>query len=326
MFAQALEKILSDHASGAVVRGIEAGQADQGLWSSITEAGFADLLRSEEQGGAGLSLPELFPLLACLGRYGVPLPIGQSFIARSLLPDWPDLPPAAMVTLAPGAVRAIDGSLCCPSVPGGQVASHVLTSLDGKLLLLDGAQARRETVGDPRSLLAHLHWDSVRPVCERDDASPALLACAAALTAALISGSLHRALEMSLAHCNTRSQFGKAIGKFQAIQQQISVMAQQVLAGSLAAQSAFQGTGSTPSLLAAAVAKSRASEAAAAVAASAHAVHGAIGMTDEFDLSLCTRRLHEWRLQYGAELYWNTLIGNEVLAADSPVLDIVRAL
>ena len=40
MFAQALEKILSDHATGAVVRGIEAGQADQGLWNTIAQAGF----------------------------------------------------------------------------------------------------------------------------------------------------------------------------------------------------------------------------------------------------------------------------------------------
>jgi alkylation response protein AidB-like acyl-CoA dehydrogenase len=325
MFAQALEKILSDQATGQALRRMEAGQADQGLWPAIVEAGFMDLLLSEEQGGAGLSLRELFPLLANLGRYGVPLPIGQSLMARSLLPDWPALPPGAMVTLATQALRADDGSLCCPSVPGGQLASHVLTRLDGKLLLLDGAQARRDPVGDVRGLVAHLHWRSASALLVRDDATDALSACAAALTAALISGGLHRALEMSLAHCNTRSQFGKAIGKFQAIQQQISVMAEQVLAGSLAAQSAFQGTGAAPSLLAAAVAKSRASEAAAVVAASAHAVHGAIGMTDEFDLSLCTRRLHEWRLHYGAELYWNKLIGNEVLSTDSPVLDIVRA-
>ena len=45
-----------------------------------------------------------------------------------------------------------------------------------------------------------------------------------------------------------------------------------------------------------AVAKARTSEAAVTVAAIAHAVHGAIGITEEFDLQLYTRRLHAWRV------------------------------
>jgi alkylation response protein AidB-like acyl-CoA dehydrogenase len=103
-------------------------------------------------------------------------------------------------------------------------------------------------------------------------------------------------------------------------------MAEHVLAGSIAAESAFRYTGPAPALLAAAVAKSRASEAAAQVVATAHAVHGAMGMTDEFELSLVTRRLHEWRLQYGSEGVWNALIGEQLLGGELPVVDFVRRL
>ena len=50
-------------------------------------------------------------------------------------------------------------------------------------------------------------------------------------------------------------------------------------------------------------------EAATRVAATAHAVYGAIGISEEHDLQLFTRRLHEWRLADGSETYWNRLLG-----------------
>ena len=76
----------------------------------------------------------------------------------------------------------------------------------------------------------------------------------------------------------------------------------------------------------AAVAKSRTGEAASQVAATAHALHGAIGMTDEFDLSVVTRRIHDWRIAYGAETYWNRIVGTEVLTGDASLAEFVAAL
>ncbi len=135
-----------------------------------------------------------------------------------------------------------------------------------------------------------------------------------------------RSFDMALEHCNTRVQLGRSIGKFQAIQQQLSLMAEHVAAGAIAAESAFQSAGSAPTLLAAAIAKSRTSEAAGLVAATTHAMHGAIGMTDEYDLGLLTCRLHEWRLDYGAEQHWNQTIGAQLLACASGVVDFVRTV
>lgn len=149
---------------------------------------------------------------------------------------------------------------------------------------------------------------------------------AALVTACQMVGALERTLELTLAFANDRMQFGKPIGKFQAIQHQLAVMAEQVVAARMAAQIGCQGEGLVPHPARAAVAKSRASEAAAIVAPMAHAIHGAIGITAALDLQLFTRRLHAWRAEHGSETYWNRELGRAVLdGADALALDFVRA-
>jgi alkylation response protein AidB-like acyl-CoA dehydrogenase len=125
---------------------------------------------------------------------------------------------------------------------------------------------------------------------------------------------MERVLALTVAHANDRVQFGKSIGKFQAIQQQLAVMAEQVFASRMAARIGFASATGTPRALQVAVAKARTSEAAAQVAAIAHAVQGAMGITEEADLQLFTRRLHEWRLADGAESHWNVRIGEGLLS------------
>src|SRR5699024_10006445 len=102
------------------------------------------------------------------------------------------------------------------------------------------------------------------------------------------------------------------IGRFQAIQSQISVMAERSWAARMAAQLACQVSGWEPSYLGAAVGKCRCSEAAVPVADIGHAVHGAIGVTEEYDLQLYTRRLRECRMVAGTEPYWVSRIGDRL--------------
>lgn len=146
----------------------------------------------------------------------------------------------------------------------------------------------------------------------------------AVLLAAAISGAAERVMEMSAAYANERTQFGKAIGRQQAVQQQLAVMAEDCIAVRLAVELAaanFPGAAS----LKAAVAKSIASQVGARIANTAHAVHGAIGMSEEYDLQLFTRRLYRWRLQDGSETYWNAMIGEAALADDLGAVDWVRS-
>jgi len=101
-------------------------------------------------------------------------------------------------------------------------------------------------------------------------------------------------------------------------------MAEQVWAARMAAQLAFQGNDGLPRPLLAALGKARASQAVPRVADIAHAVHGAIGVTEEYDLQLYTRRLREWRLAAGSESYWHDRIGADALSSRSDALTYLR--
>jgi acyl-CoA dehydrogenase len=326
MFAEAIEEILKDQCTSATVRAIEAGESPVRLWSAIADAGFLELLASEEAGGAGLPLAELFPVLTTLGRYAVPLPLAQSIAARALLPHDAAIP-AGMLTFAPALRRMDDGRIVCPFVPFGILAGQVLAEENGSLLLLDCADALKTATGVHGSQVATLTWNASTQGRRLAETGVGLAAFGAALYAALLAGAMQRVFEMTLQYANDRSQFGKSIGKFQAIQHQISVMAEHVAAASIAAEAAFQSDTDLPALLAAAIAKSRASEAAQLVATTAHAVHGAIGVTEEYDLQLLTRRLHEWRMAHGSEMHWDLAIGRAMLdSKESGVMDFVRSL
>lgn len=71
--------------------------------------------------------------------------------------------------------------------------------------------------------------------------------------------------------------------------------------------------------MAIAVAKYRTSLAAGIVAEHAHQVHGAIGYTHEYELGCLTRRLWQWREDFGGENYWATMLGKAALAQRGPL-------
>jgi alkylation response protein AidB-like acyl-CoA dehydrogenase len=231
-----------------------------------------------------------------------------------------------MLTLAPALVRESNGTLRCPGVPFGAIARHVLAADGDRLLLLDAELAERRDTGVSRSQAATLIWQDAGQTVAIAGNAAALAPTAAAVHAALIAGSMAAVFDMTLLYCNDRQQFGRPLGKFQAVQHQLSQMAEHVAAVSIAAEFAFDTPARTPDLLRAAIAKSVASEAVPLVANMAHALHGAIGVTEEYDLQLHTRRLHEWRMAHGAEPYWQRIVGNAVLAADGTLSNIVQRL
>ncbi|XUU61780.1 acyl-CoA dehydrogenase family protein [Erythrobacter sp. HA6-11] len=155
--------------------------------------------------------------------------------------------------------------------------------------------------------------------CEGEDITVRL----AFLYAAQIAGAASRVLDMSVAYANERMQFGKPIGRQQAVQQQLAVMAEEAVAVRLAVENAIAG-GEPPDFLKAASAKAIASRYAASIAATAHAVHGAIGISAEYDLQLYTKLLQAWRLTFGAETHWDQKIGRAILTSQASALDWMR--
>ena len=324
-FSDALRQLLEDQCTPQVVRAVEAGQSAGPLWRHLEESGFADALVAEDKGGAGLSLSQVYPILEMCGTYAVPVPLGETILARGVLALAGVSRPPGSIALSQ-AFRDGDGCLSCALVPGGQVSDWVLATQGAQCFLLDVAQGERTPA--VFCLDATLSWPAGVVATSRPVAGPhdvqALQAC---VCAAQLAGALMSVFERTLKYANVRQQFGRPIGKFQAIQHQLSVISEHAFAARMAAQIGCISDGIAPQRLRAAVAKARASEAALEVAGLAHSIHGAIGFTEEFDLQLFTRRLHLWRQVGGSESFWHGIVGEELVDRHGGLaLDLLRAL
>lgn len=311
LYADALEAVLRDHCTPAVVRDIEAGADPSALWARLDASGFADSLLPD----AGLCLRDLLPMLMVTGRYAVPLPLAQTIFARALLQAV-----GAEVPSGPIALADFDGQARTLVADGAAAGWFLAQNADkGWLVRRDAADVSPTGVhGDLAVSIA------CAPGATFALPSGTLRTIGAALHAAQMSGAMMRVFDMTLQYANDRVQFGRTIGKFQAIQHQISVMAEQVALVRMAAQIAFAAEGTQPHRMHAAIAKLNASEAVTPVTSIAHAVHGAIGITEEYDLQCLTRRLHAWRVADGSERYWAREIGQAACDANAGAVDVIR--
>ena len=178
-------------------------------------------------------------------------------------------------------------------------------------------------LADPQAL----DCPDAEPVLTAGGVDPALArALCAACDATLMAGAVDALQAMTLDYASTRRQFGREISKFQAIQHQIAVMAEEVMAARMAAETAMTGAPLLVSPQAAAVAKMRCGEAALACAGIAHAVHGAIGVSAEHDLHHLTGALHQLRLSHGGEAYWARRLGAWALSRPDDAATLARSL
>jgi acyl-CoA dehydrogenase len=138
--------------------------------------------------------------------------------------------------------------------------------------------------------------------------------------AAQMAGALEACLQQAVQYATERKQFGKPIGSFQAIQQNLAVLAGHVAASGIAAEAAFRAAERGEARFEIACAKIRVGEAAGIGAGIAHQTHGAIGFTYEHALHFATRRLWSWRAEFGSESAWARSLGHAVAARGADAL------
>lgn len=154
-------------------------------------------------------------------------------------------------------------------------------------------------------------------------ASALPLPAGALLRSAQMAGAAQGLVERTAAYCSERRQFGRPIGKFQAVQQQMAELAGHAACMQAASQQAFAAvqrhgmpeSGESPAWLAVAIAKCRCSELVHPVTQIAHGVHGAIGFTEEMGLQYFSLPLWRWRAEYGRDTDWAEAIGGRAIAA-----------
>ncbi len=316
-----------------------AGEIDAALWRQVCDSGFALALATEAAGGSGQDWSAAFPILRGLGYWQVPLPLAETMVAALLgslagfaLPDGP----LTLIEQDNGNRLQAGGSAASPTlsgvahaVPWARHARAALVSLaDGRLLLLPLDGARGVTV-EPRANVAGLPSDTLRldqaaAQAVADNPLPLALpvwTLGALARSAMLVGALESALAQSVRYAGERVQFGKPIGRNQAIQQNLALMAGDVAAARVAALVAAADAPHAGSAdcgathFSTAVAKVRAGEAATRGSAIAHQVHGAIGFTEEHPLHLATKRLWSWRDEFGSDAQWAEALGRAAIGA-----------
>ena len=317
----------------------EAGEFDAVLWRSVVESGFAGAMAAESAGGSGQGWSAAYPILRGIGYWQVPLPLAETMVASLLASlagfDLPDGPLTLIEQGQGNRLEAVDRAGATTlhgvahGVPWARHAQAALVSLaDGRLALLHlngqaGVSVQPHT--NPAGLPSDsLQLDNVRlqPIAPNPLAlhQPVWTLGAVARSVMLV-GALESALEQSVRYAGERVQFGKPIGKNQAIQQSLALLAGDVAAARVAALVAAADAPATrqddisATRFSAAVAKVRAGEAATRGAAIAHQVHGAIGFTHEHSLHFATRRLWAWRAEFGTDAQWAGELGRAAIAS-----------
>lgn len=306
-----------------------AAALPEGLWAETEAAGFPLALLDEDQGGFGLSPQEALSLPRIAARSAVSLPLGETMVANLLAVSAGLEPLDGVATFCAdhdltltqkGAGWQLSGT--ARTVPWGRIADHVVVHVpDHKALLC----LPRGTVTEAHNLAAEpvdtLRYDltlEAGALLPAPDLAASMTELGAMLRAQGLAGVLETLLETCVSYANERKQFGRPIGKFQAIQQDLAVLATEVAAAGAAADMAADaladllcGTAGRAQGwdLRIAAAKLRTSEAAGRSAAIAHQVIAAIGFSQEFPLHPLTRRLWAWRDEFGNDRFWARRIG-----------------
>ncbi|MEM9138943.1 MAG: acyl-CoA dehydrogenase [Pseudomonadota bacterium] len=325
MIAEATARILTDLADPQTVNA--AGAYDSvPLWQALEEAGLTRAWVPEASGGAGVPLATGFEILRIAGQYACPAPLAETLIAGWVLAQTgiaiPDGPVAVVpVRAAKGLSLDVDQiSGTAKSVPFAAEAVLLVVVLNDQVMTVapDQYQAtpRATDMGDQR---CDVRFDRahVGAAAVHEGMSQRLEQIGAVARACQMTGALETALAITTDYTGEREAFGRKIGKFQAVQQNLAQLAGEVAAALTASGSAAETLSLEPhesdaAFFEVASAKIRCGEAVATGAAIAHQAHGAIGWTQDYTLQMFTRRMFAWRDDFGSEADWAVRLGNHV--------------
>ncbi|GAC1328011.1 MAG: acyl-CoA dehydrogenase family protein [Beijerinckiaceae bacterium] len=331
------ERLFHDYCTPELLRSSNEGALSPVLWSALVDAGLTTALVSAQTGGAGVELADGLALLVEAGRFSLPAPLAETMIAGWLLDRAGLSVPDGVLTFAvprtservtarrEGERWRLTGTIT--RVPWAEAAVGLVVLAEGDAGPVAvyaahdayAATAGHNLAGEPRDDVAFAAM-SVGSGAASDLHANDWRALGAVARSAQMAGALQRLLSSSVQYAQDRVQFGRPIGKFQAIQQSLAALAGHAAAATAAANGAIEAAGRDLRSALVAAAKIRTGEAASAGAAIAHQVHGAIGFTQEHSLHYSTRRLWSWRDEFGSEAEWSRDLGARAAKAGADQL------
>ncbi|WNM34480.1 acyl-CoA dehydrogenase family protein [Streptomyces sp. Li-HN-5-11] len=291
VFARSLDALLTAADTPSVVRSWSAGDhaAGRALWSRLAEAGVFALAVPEAYEGVGPLPVEVAVAFVELGRHAVPGPVVETVFAAALLSAAPVAAERLLPQLASGKAVA---TVAAPYALDGDAADVVLALRDDGIWRAPGARDVRGSLDPARRIATPLPGGELlsRVV------PPGAALWARLATAAQALGVGLTLLDRTVAHVKQRIQFGVPTGSFQAVKHRL---ADAKIALEFARPLLF-GAALTMAPADVAAAKTAACEAAYTTARAALQLHGAIGYTAEYDLSLWLTKARALRTAWGA--------------------------
>ncbi len=208
-------------------------------WAAVAEVELAGLLVPESAGGFGGSWDSAVMVLRLAGYHALALPVAEAVIAAHLAGR-----SDGRGTIASGAEGSLEGGrfsgiisgICAP-----QGADYLVAPAPGGgamvLAVPEAALEMSANVAGEARGMARL--DSVPARAIAGD----VFALGALARTAQIAGALDASLAMSVDYANQRQQFGRALGKFQAVQQSLATFACEAAAANCAAMRSARPSG-----------------------------------------------------------------------------------
>lgn len=306
-FARSLDGLLGSSDTLAAIRAWASGGHGPGrvLWARLADAGVFALAVPERHDGLGLLPVELTVSFTELGRHAVPGPLVETVAAAAFLDRLGDEPLAtawlpqissgktiaSLALLSPDAPYALDAD-----------AADAVFIVEGDTVRLADAHGPVQPSADPARRLSRPLGGTVLAQGPAVAAAAAHATEIAALaTAAQALGLGRTLLDRTVEYAKQRTQFGVAIGSFQAVKHRLadSLIALEFAQPLIHSAALGVATGDPSSGREIAAAKVSACEAAYTAARTALQLHGALGYTEELDLSLWIRKARPLRDAWG---------------------------
>ena len=320
----AAHRLFAQYVSVDLLQKAESGEWPDALWEAVEDAGFLDTLADRDMSAAERAANTAV-LLRAAARHLAPIPLAETVVVRAWLAARKVKAPRGPLTFAVldghththGDHAHLDGKVS--RVPFARHSAALLVAAKGGhegVLIAPRRGKSAAGANIANEARDSLVFGDTAGVTVPGISGEDLLCAGAALRAMAIAGALERVLMQTVEYSRQRVQFGKPIASFQAIQQQLAILAGHTAAAGIAAEAAIADLEAPERLChSAAVAKVRAGDAASAATNIAHQVHGAIGITKEHSLHFATRRLWSWRAEFGSESYWAEQLGRVACAA-----------
>ncbi|MFD5569373.1 acyl-CoA dehydrogenase family protein [Streptomyces cadmiisoli] len=293
-FAASLDAMLGSADTPSVVRAWGRGEhtAGRALWSRLAEAGVFALTVPEAYDGVGPRPVELALAFVELGRHAVPGPLAETVAAAVLLSGSDGLAARFLPSLAAGRTMATVAPEGAFALDGDAAETRLGLASDG-LRLSPGHGPARPSLDPSRRLTRLLPGGEL---LSPDPPAGLALTWARLATAAQALGVGLALLDQTVAHVGRRTQFGVPVGSFQAVKHRLA----DARIALEFARPLVLGAALTMRPDDVAAAKLTACEAAYATARTALQLHGAIGYTAEYDMSLWLTRARALRGVWGS--------------------------